>query len=439
MNLSKEDLHRIYFTFPVENTATFKIQMLNWSARFSICAFLDHNDYPRIRHGYEVLVAADSIAEIKPSGGDPWHQLSAFYKLQQDWLFGHFSYDLKNAVFPFRSRHPDGILFPELFFFCPRIVLWLSDNFLVIGLRKPADEHAASLVFGEIMQSSPNPPTGKLLPVRLQARMDEAAYLASVHAIQDHLKRGDTYEVNFCRECFADDLTMDPLPLFYRLNNASPAPFAAYYRLHDCYLLCASPERFLKKQGSHILSQPIKGTAPRGHTPEEDEMLKEKLRNNTKEKAENVMVVDLVRNDLSHFAVTGSVAVEELFGIYSFAQVHQMISTVTAQLIPDADWVDVIRAAFPMGSMTGAPKHRVLQIIEDYERTKRGLFSGSVGYIRPDGDFDLNVVIRSILYNAAQRYLSFQTGSAITTYSDPEKEWQECQLKASAMRRVLEG
>ena len=219
----------------------------------------------------------------------------------------------------------------------------------------------------------------------------------------------------------------------------SPSPFAAYYRLHHRYLACSSPERFVQKKGNTVISQPIKGTSRKDANPETDRQLQQELLNSAKERAENVMVVDLVRNDLSHTALQGTVEVTELFGIYSFAHVHHMISTVSAQLSPETPFTEVLRNAFPMGSMTGAPKIRVMQLIEQYEQTRRGLYSGAVGYITPAGDFDFNVVIRSMLYNAENRYLSFQTGSAITFYSDPEKEWEECLLKAAAMEKTVIG
>jgi para-aminobenzoate synthetase component 1 len=168
-----------------------------------------------------------------------------------------------------------------------------------------------------------------------------------------------------------------------------------------------------------------------------DEQNKEELFHSSKDRSENVMVVDLMRNDLSKICKEGTVNVDELYGIYSFPQVHQMISTISGELKKNISFSEIIQATFPMGSMTGAPKKKVMELIEQYEKTKRGIFSGAVGYISPAGDFDFNVVIRSIMYNSMSGYLSFQTGSAVTFYSDPEKEWDECILKAEAMKKVL--
>jgi para-aminobenzoate synthetase component 1 len=239
-------------------------------------------------------------------------------------------------------------------------------------------------------------------------------------------------------EFFAADAVIDPLQVYQSLTNISPNPFSAFYKRENSYLLCASPERYLYKKGRHILSQPIKGTVKRDQTDTaEDEILKQQLYKSKKDRSENVMVVDLVRNDLGRVCKEGTVQVDELFGIYSFPQVHQMVSTVSGELKEGITFTDIIRATFPMGSMTGAPKRRVMQLIDEYEQCRRGIFSGAVGYIAPNGDFDLNVVIRSILYNSAAQYLSYLVGSGITFYSDAAKEYEECLLKAEAMRRVL--
>lgn len=276
--------------------------------------------------------------------------------------------------------------------------------------------------------------------LRIQQKTGRDEYLAIIRKLQQHILRGDCYEINFCQEFFAENAVIDPLQVYKNLSEISPNPFSGLYRQGDRWLLCASPERFIRKEGRRILSQPIKGTAKRVlNDQQEDQQLKEQLYHNPKDRSENVMVVDLVRNDLAKICEEGSVKVDELYGIYSFPQVHQMISTISGEIKKDVSFADIIQATFPMGSMTGAPKKRVMELIEQYEKTKRGIFSGAIGYISPEGDFDFNVVIRSILYNAADQYLSFQAGSAITFYSDAEAEWDECLLKAGAIIRVLSG
>lgn len=182
----------------------------------------------------------------------------------------------------------------------------------------------------------------------------------------------------------------------------------------------------------------MKGTIKRNLVDfADDEKLKKELQLSAKDQSENVMVVDLVRNDLSKVCEDKTVKVDELFGIYSYPQVHQMISTISGQVKEGVSFSQIVEATFPMGSMTGAPKHRVMQLIDEFEESSRGIFSGSVGYIDDQGDFDFNVVIRSMMYNAATGYLSYQVGSGITFYSDPEKEWDECLLKGEAIKKVL--
>jgi para-aminobenzoate synthetase component 1 len=245
--------------------------------------------------------------------------------------------------------------------------------------------------------------------------------------------------MNFCQEFFSSNTQIDVIEIFRRLMKNSPSPFSTLFKFNDKYLISSSPERYIRKEGNRLISQPIKGTARRGKTAEEDEINRQKLLQSQKEQSENVMIVDLVRNDMSKTAVPGSVKVEELYGIYSFPQVHQMISTVVSQINDSIHFTDCIKTTFPMGSMTGAPKIRAMEIIEKYETTKRGLFSGAVGYITPEADFDFNVVIRSILYNESNQYVSIITGGAITDLSDPEAEYEESLLKANALINVLKA
>ena len=254
-----------------------------------------------------------------------------------------------------------------------------------------------------------------------------------------HIERGDIYEANFCQEFFSENTKIDPLKSYLHLNEISKPPFATFLKFDKHYVLSASPERYLKKTGERIVSQPIKGTAKRLEDPSEDKKMVEKLSLDPKERSENIMITDLVRNDLSKIAEKGSVKVEELCKIYSFEQVHQMISTISCTVSADLSPVKIIKNTFPMGSMTGAPKISAMKIIEELEDAKRGLYSGAVGYFEPNGDFDFNVIIRSILYNEDLNYVSYSVGGAITVKSIPENEYEECLIKAKAMREVLES
>jgi len=410
-----------------------KEKVLNWAQQFDTFCFLDNHQYHIKPHTQECLLAAGT--KEKSFTGSGIDQLQDFINQKKNrWLFGHLNYDLKNELEYLASHHKDHIEFPEIFFFEPAILISLDENSMRIEGNDPAQ------VFNDI--------NGMILPgaareidhhIPIKSKIQKEQYLTIIRQLKQHILRGDCYEINFCQEFFSDSVVIDPLTAYKKLNDFSPNPFSALYKLEDKWLLCASPERFLKKEGTKILSQPIKGTSKRiaGNTIS-DNQSKEDLLQSDKDRSENVMVVDLVRNDLSKVCEEGTVQVDELFGIYSFPQVHQMISTISGELKKNISFSEIIRATFPMGSMTGAPKKRVMELIEQYERTKRGIFSGAVGYISPDRDFDFNVVIRSIMYNASSGYLSFQTGSAITFYSDPEKEWEECLLKAEAMKKVFQ-
>jgi para-aminobenzoate synthetase component I len=425
-----------YKFFPVSDLNKIKIQMLNWCSQFNIFCFLDNHQYQQQHHSIECILAVGSRAQIQSTPGkSALEALSVFIEKHQGrWIFGHLSYDLKNEIEGLRSTQPDYIGFPDLFFFLPEIILELSAS----ELRISTAEGDAREIFDAIVGTEDTVSKEKR-GLNIQSRFSRKEYIETVKQLQQHILRGDCYEINFCQEFFDDNANIKALDLFFALSEASPNPFSAYYRVNDRYLVCASPERFLKKTGNTIYSQPIKGTAKRSiSNPIQDEEAKNKLQQSKKERSENVMVVDLVRNDLSRFCEQGSVEVEELFAIYSFPQVHQMISTVKGKLEEGVDPINMIRSCFPMGSMTGAPKRRVMQLIDQYEKSGRGLFSGSVGYFDPAGDFDFNVVIRSILFNNSNKYLSFQTGSAITFYSDPEHEYEECMLKAAAIKKVLE-
>jgi len=360
--------------------------------------------------------------------------LRAFCDSSGHWLFGHVAYDYKNTVQPaLASVHTDGIGFPDIFLFQPEILLRLAGNQLTIT----SSDGAPSAIFDEINASIPAADSPHHAPPVIRPRISAEEYFSIFRDLQSHIRRGDCYEINFCQEFYSEGSEIDPWNIYQRLSGVSPSPFGCFYRLNERFLLCASPERYLRKQGSRVWSQPIKGTYQRGGDPLTDELFRQRLAESAKEKAENVMIVDLVRNDLSRICKEGTVQVDELFGIYTFPQVHQMISTVTGELEPGMGLAEILAATFPMGSMTGAPKRRVMELLERYERTKRGIFSGCVGYVTPEKDLDFNVVIRSLMYEANTRYLSYQAGSAITFNSIDTQEYEECLLKAAAIREIL--
>ncbi|RYY64648.1 MAG: anthranilate synthase component I family protein [Chitinophagaceae bacterium] len=402
--------------------------MLNWLKRFNIFCFLESHQYPTVPGRFDLLVGAGSRRRLRAGASLP--ELEAFVESRR-WAFGHLSFALQEAFFELPPGPPDPVGFASYSFFEPEVVLCQEGPIL----RIEADDPDA--VFSALL-AAPDAVDDQQLPVAMEARMNREAYLEAIRALLGHIHRGDCYEINFCQEFFAHPASFDPWAVYARLSALSPTPFGGFYRQDDRFLLCASPERFLRKEGQLLTAQPIKGTARRLPNPAADAALRDALRASPKERSENVMVVDLMRNDLSRICTEGSVRVPELFGLYTFPQVHQMISTVTGELRPGTGFATVLEATFPMGSMTGAPKKRVLELIRQYEPSARGLFSGSIGYFH-EGDFDFNVVIRSLLYNAADRYLSYQVGSGITAYCEPEAEWEECILKATALERVLKG
>jgi para-aminobenzoate synthetase component 1 len=420
---------------PIANPTEFKSRLLLWSNSFREVLFLDSNAYHQKYSNFDCLLAVDAFTSLKTDYKLAFEELHQYQIHAKDWIFGYLTYDLKNSVEDLKSNNFDGLSFPDVFFFQPKKLFLLKGNELEMQYLHVCDDEIES-DYEEIqkVQLSDFAPSRE---ITIQQRIPRENYLEKVSKMLEHIHLGDIYEANFCMEFYAENAIIHPLETYQKLNSISEPPFATYFKNKEHYLMCASPERYLKKEGNKILSQPIKGTAQRFFDDDLDAQAKRELSSNPKERSENIMIVDLVRNDLSKTATKGSVSVEELCEIYTFKQVHQMISTVVSEVESSTSPIEIIKTTFPMGSMTGAPKISAMNIIENLEETQRGLYSGSIGYFMPNGDFDFNVVIRSILYNANNQYLSFSVGSAITSQSIPESEYDECLLKAKAMFEVL--
>lgn len=415
----------------IHDVEDFKRKALAFSNQFEICCLLDSNQYQDPYSKFDLIIALDYLDKIEiKNTNNSFLQLENFKKKNSGWLFGGLSYDLKNELENLTSKNVDYLNFPDLFFFAPKHLLILKGNQLEIR----SDE--AENIWQQIQNSNPTQITS-VAKSEIKCRFSKADYIQTLDIIKTEIGKGNIYETNFCIEFYAENALIKPDQTFHQLNTISPTPFANYFKWFDKYIISATPERFLSKRGNKLISQPIKGTAKRSLDFEEDEQIKNDLVNHPKEQQENVMIVDLVRNDLTKSAKKGTVTVEELFGIYSFKQVHQMISTVVCEIKESLSSVEALKNTFPMGSMTGAPKIKAMQLMDHYERSQRGMYSGAVGYFSPDDDFDFNVIIRTILYNETNKYLSFHVGSAITYYADAEYEYEECLLKIKAIMEIL--
>ncbi len=428
---------RKFIEIAPKNVEQFKNQVCWASQEYGVSVVLDSNnfeipDFIEKARQYDFVAGFDHIDQHYDSLGD----LYDFHQKHKEWLLGYITYDVKNQVEKLVSNLPDRIELPDLYFFVPRFLILYDKNKWQVGYLEQYDDEDAVIAFIETITDT-LPYNEEMDPVKIVPQITHKEYLEAVEELLKHIQRGDIYEINFCMEFFAQNFLMNPQDVYERLKAISPTPFAAFMKYHDKFLLSASPERYFKKCGHNVVSQPIKGTSKREENPMMDKANKDYLVNSPKERAENIMITDLVRNDLSRIAQRGSVKVEELCHVYSFSQVHQMISTISAHLKDDLNWVDVIKGTFPMGSMTGAPKVNAMKLSEQYEKNKRGLYSGAVGYVTPEGDCDFNVVIRSVLYNQKKKAMSFMVGGAVTAQSEPQKEYDECMLKASAIMALF--
>jgi para-aminobenzoate synthetase component 1 len=430
-------MQRVQKSFSLESIDALKSKLLIWSQQFEAISWLDSNQYNQKYSSFDAVLAVDEFTSIKTDYTNAFDKLKEYQSITNDYLFGYLSYDLKNDVEQLSSKNFDGLGFADLYFFQPQRIIFIKGNTIEFSYLKMIDDEI-DFDFKTISETKIHQDkTSTSEEIKVKLRIHKEDYYQKVNTILNHINRGDIYEANFCQEFYAENATINPLEVYHHLNEISEPPFATFLKCEHQYLLSASPERYIKREGIKVISQPIKGTAKRLISKVDDEQIAFELARDEKERSENIMIVDLVRNDLSKTAIKGSVKVEELCKVYSFKQVHQLVSTVVSEVEETISSIDILRETFPMGSMTGAPKVSAMKIIEAQEKTKRGLYSGAVGYFTPNGDFDFNVVIRSILYNEKNKYISFSVGGAITSKSTPEKEYEECLLKAKAMKYVL--
>lgn len=381
---------------------------------------------------YQSIHGFGAKKEITPLNGACLKTIESTIDQQPAFYFICLSYDLKNEIEDLSSKNEPIIDLPDVFFFEPKFVV-IEESKAEFYLYVQSIEE--KLEFEKILKQCIESHCLKSSEekIKLSPKISKQQYIAKFEQIQNYIQQGDFYEMNYCQAFVQENTCIEPTLLFQKVCEIAQAPFMAYLQKGNQFLISASPERYIRKEGAKIISQPIKGTIKRGSTKELDEQNKRILQSSLKEKTENVMIVDLVRNDFGKICEAGAVQVEELYGVYSYPTVHQLVSTVTGQLRDGVSFSDVLKATFPMGSMTGAPKCRVMQLTEELEAFKRGWYSGSVGYILPNGDFDLNVIIRSFIYNKLSETLLYGVGGGITASSTAEAEYEECLLKVNSL------
>ena len=352
---------------------------------------------------------------------------------------GYFGYDLARRLerLPVRARDAEGLpdMAVGLYDWAVVVDHEARQSWLVGAGRDPrsaADWDALRALFAESDPPRRRTPFQVIGPV--QRNFDAAGYGRAFARIQRYIEAGDCYQVNLAQR-FSARVSGDAWLGYQALRRLNPAPYAAYLNLPGCHILSSSPERFLEVRQGRVETKPIKGTRPRAAAPEADAALARALQESAKDRAENLMIVDLLRNDLGKVCVPGSVTVPRLFGLESFATVHHLVSTVTGRLAPGLDAVALLRAAFPGGSITGAPKKRAMEIIEALEPHRRGVYCGAIGWLGFNGDMDTSIAIRTLAVSGGEA--RFWAGGGIVADSEAGAEYQECLDKAAALLRFL--
>ena len=422
-------MKRFSKSYRLKNKDLFVKKIVNFSSDQSHFTLLNSNDN---FDDYELIIAYGAESFLQ-SSKNSLKKIDKYIDKVNDWIFGYLSYDLKNEIENLTDLNKDVFNLPNLYFYQPKVIWLIKDEKAEIyslnekNLNEDWD-HINSINYKDCTEKS---------SVDLITRTSKQEYIRKIKNIKKRILQGDCYEMNYCFDMYSKNKTINPYKTYIKLNDYTRSPMSTFFKLNQLYLLSSSPERFIKRINRKIISQPIKGTAKRGLDSKEDEKIKNTLLSSPKELSENHMIVDLVRNDLSRVAEKGSVKVKNLNKLNTFKRVHQLISTIEAEIAVNTKFSKIISGMFPMGSMTGAPKIESMNIIDEYESTKRGLYSGSIGYIKPNKDFDFNVVIRSIIYDKLLKEINVSVGSAITFKSDPESEFEECLLKAEPMIKSL--
>ena len=395
-------------------------------------------------------ISIEGRSGIKEVTGNPLEILEEYlgrYRRENDThlpfiggAVGYLGYDLCHHVEELPNTVTDDVNIPDMFFgFYDGIVIidHLEEKKYIaaMGIEEDAESKAEKIEKKLKSEKKINSEKSyRAEDVQFNCNMTKDYYLNSIQRVKDYIAAGDIYQINFTQR-FDCKLNKSPLELYERLRNTNPAPFASYMSFGEGEIVCCSPERFISVKDGVLETRPIKGTIARGETPEEDAANKEVLINSEKDRSELLMIVDLERNDLGRVSEVGSVEVTELFHIEEYATVFQQVSTVKSIKRRDVGLSELLKATFPGGSITGAPKIRAMEVIDELETTSRNLYTGSIGYIGFDGDLDLNIVIRTVVCKDERAY--FQVGGGIVWDSDPESEYEESVLKGRALKEAL--
>jgi len=432
-------MNRTIKVFQVDDQTIFKQQMFQWSHASEDIVYLDSHSSKNHQDNFsqfEALLAVDAFTAIKTDALDGFAKLNDYQQSTNDWIFGFISFELREDTHHLPSKKQNNIDFPDLYFFQPKKLILLKNNQVFFHYLPLCDDEITD-DFNNILKIGPTEKTFTKTTFELKPQTSQQDYLKAANQLMAHIQRGDIYEINYCLEFYANDTIIYPFEVFLALNKFAESPFASFFKTNNLYIMSATPERYLQRMNNKVVSQPIKGTSQRFDNYLLDKQSKENLKKNAKEIAENVMIVDLVRNDLSMTAIKNTVKVDELCEVYTFNQVHQLISTISSEVEQNIPSSTLLKTTFPMGSMTGAPKQSALALIEEFEDFRRGVYSGSLGYFDPNGNFDFNVIIRTLLYNAQNKYLSYSAGSALTAQANAQKEYEECLLKVAMINQIF--
>jgi len=409
----------------VNNENEFIKKAVYFSDSFEDCALFFSNkirkkNIPNYYYDYDFIFAFSASKSIK-SSHNSITKLNKFIEKNSFWKFGFLSYNLKNEVEDLSSKNHNTFNIPNMFFFVPEFIIYKKSGKIFF------ESESSCIDYNKVIEDIESIKIKKQKKINLNflCSQKKSTYLDKVKQIQDCINRGEVYELNYCIE-FKTKLKICAEDFFLLTNKKCMAPFSCFFKFEDLKILSFSPERFLKKSNNKLISQPIKGTIKKSNNFIENLNLINTLRKSEKDISENIMIVDLVRNDLSVTAKKNSVKVEELCKVFTFNNINQMISTVTSEICQNITFDKVVTSTFPMGSMTGAPKIKSMQLIDKFEDFNRGIYSGTIGYIDSKNNFDFNVVIRTIIYDQKKYNLSFSVGSAITSESDPSREYDEC-------------